>query len=88
MRTCRAGGDSVIGNWCACVLSRVQHFGDPPDCRPPGSFALGILPARILEWAAISHCRDSSGPGIEPTSLVSPAMAGKFFTSAITWEAQ
>ena len=82
MRTCRVGGDSVIGNLCACVLSRVQHFWDPMDCRPLGSFAHGILQARILEWVAISYSRDSSGPVIEPSSLVSPAVAGKFFTTA------
>ena len=27
-------------------------------------------------------------PGIEPMSLVSPALAGGFFTTSITWEAQ
>ena len=27
-------------------------------------------------------------PGIEPTSLMSPALAGRFFTTRSTWEAQ
>ena len=27
------------------------------------------------------------GPGIEPASLMSPALAGGFFTSSATWEA-
>ena len=81
MRTCRVGGDSVIGNLCACVLSRVQHFWDPMDCRPLGSFAHGILQARILEWVAISYSRDLPDPGIEPESLLSPALAGEFFTT-------
>ena len=31
--------------------------------------------------------RDLPDPGIEPTSLVSPALAGGFFTSRTTWEA-
>ena len=31
------------------------------DSRPPGSFVYGILEARILEWAAISSSRGSSG---------------------------
>ena len=26
-------------------------------------------------------------PGIEPTSLTSPALAGRFFTTSTTWEA-
>ena len=25
-------------------------------------------------------------PGIEPTSLTSPALAGRFFTASATWE--
>ena len=29
-----------------------------------------------------------SNPGIEPLSLMSPALAGKFFTTSTTWEAQ
>ena len=62
MRTCRVGGDSVIGNLCACVLSRVQHFWDPMDCRPLGSFAHGILQARILEWVAMPFSKESSQP--------------------------
>ena len=30
---------------------------------------------------------DLPNPGIEPTSLVSPALAGGFFTTSATWEA-
>ena len=30
---------------------------------------------------------DLPNPGIEPASLMSPALAGKFFTSSTTWEA-
>ena len=39
---------------------------DPMDSSPPGSSVHGILPARILEWVAISFSRGSSNPGIEP----------------------
>ena len=31
---------------------------------------------------------DLSDPGIEATSLMSPALAGWFFTTSATWEAQ
>ena len=31
--------------------------------------------------------RDLPNPGIEPTSPVSPALAGGFFTTRATWEA-
>ena len=30
---------------------------------------------------------DLPGPGIKPTSLMSPVLAGRFFTSSATWEA-
>ena len=45
----------------------------------------GILQARILEWVAMSSSRGSSHPGIEPVSLMSPALAGRFFTTSTTW---
>ena len=31
---------------------------------------------------------DLPNPGIEPTSFMSPALAGWFFTTSATWEAQ
>ena len=30
---------------------------------------------------------DLPDPGIEPTSLISPALAGRFFSTSTTWEA-
>ena len=58
------------------------------DCSPPGSYAHGILQARILEWVAVPLLQ-----GIFPTQglnpcLMSPALAGRFFTNTATWEAQ
>ena len=44
---------------------------DPMDCSPPGSSVLGILQARILEWAAIPFPGGPPDPGIEPTSPAS-----------------
>ena len=46
----------------------------------------GILQARILEWVAMLSSRDLPDPGIEPRSLVSDALAGRFFTTSATWE--
>ena len=56
----------------------------PMDCSPPGSPVQGIFHARILQKVAISYSRGSSDPGIEPASLVSPALAGGFFTTSTT----
>ena len=54
----------------------------------PGSSVHGIFQARILEWIAISFSRDLPDLGIELVSLVSPALAGRFFSTSATWEAQ
>ena len=48
------------------------------DCSPPGSSARGILPSP----------GDLPDPRIGPTSLMSPALAGGFFTTGANWEAQ
>ena len=53
-----------------------------------GSSVHGILQAKILEWLPClppGHLPDS---GIEPTFLMSLALAGEFFTTRTTWEPQ
>ena len=55
------------------------------DCSPPGFPVHGILQARI-EWVPCPLPRELPNSGIEPTSLVSPALAGGFFTISTTWE--
>ena len=52
------------------------------DCSPPASSVRGIFQARILEWVAVSFSRDLPNPEIEPASVESPALAGRFFTTA------
>ena len=56
------------------------------DSSPSGFSVCGILLARILEWVALPFSRDISHPGIELESLMSPALAGRFFTTSTTWE--
>ena len=57
------------------------------DCSLPGSPLHGIFQARILEWVAISSSRESSQPRDWTASLMSPALAGRFFTTSAIWEA-
>ena len=47
----------------------------------------GILQARILDWFAMTSSRGSFWPRIEPKSLMSPALADRFFTISTTWKA-
>ena len=79
---------------CCCLVTKLcptllqcPTLCHPMDCSPPGSCVHGILQARILEWLPCSPPGDLPNPEIEPASLMSPALAGGFFTTSTTWEA-
>ena len=61
---------------CSWVLSRFSHVQlcDPMDYSSPGSSVHGILQAKIL---ACPPPGDLLDPGIGPTSLLSPVLAGR-----------
>ena len=40
-----------------------------------------------MEWVSISYSRDLPDPEVEPMSLASPALVGRFFNTSATWEA-
>ena len=61
---------------------------NPMDRSPPGSSVHRIL--RQEHWSGLP-CPppgDLPDPGIKSTSLTSSALAGRFFTTRATWEAQ
>ena len=61
----------------AYVISRFSHdltLCDPMDSSSSGSSVLGIFQARILEWVVVPFSRDFPNLGIEPMSLLSPAL--------------
>ena len=71
--------ESIQNSVHACSVAKsCPTLCDPMDCSPSDSSVRGILQARILKWVAISSSRDLPGPGIE---LLSPALAGRFFTT-------
>ena len=68
---------------CMCVCGQsCSTLCNPMDSYPPGSFVHQIFQARIPEWVAISTPEDLPGPGVEPASRVSPALADRFFSTA------
>ena len=77
---------------CVCVCAKLLQvcptLCNPVDLSPPASSVRGILQARIREWVAVPSSKGSSHRGIKPTSLMSPAMAGRLFITRATWEAQ
>ena len=74
---------------CVCVhmLSYFQLFCNPMDCSRPGSSCPWDFPGKntgvgchfLLQGIFLIQ-------GTEPMSLLSPALAGKFFTTRDTWE--
>ena len=69
------------------VIQSCPTLCDLMDCSPPGLSVHGILQARILEWVAMLSSRGNlPNSGIEPTSLVSPALAGGFFTTSTQYD--
>ena len=52
----------------------------------PDSSVHGIFQARIAEWVAMLSSGDIPNPGSKAESLMSPALAGTFFTTSATWE--
>ena len=74
----------VIDFIYVCVYAQsCQTLFDPMDCSLPGSSVHGIYQTRILEQVAIFFSRGNlPDSGIKPTSLVFPALAGRFFTTA------
>ena len=73
---------------CAKLLQSCLTLCYPMDCSLPGSSVHWILQARILQWVAMPSFRDLPYPGMEPMFPVSPTLAGRFFTTNTTWEAQ
>ena len=57
---------------------------DSMECSSPGSSIHEILQTRILEWLPFPPLGHLPNPGIEPASLTSPALAGRFSTASAT----
>ena len=75
---------------CMCMLScfsHVQLFATLMDYSLPSSPVHGF--SRQEYWSGLPRppLGDLPDPGIESTSLTSPALASRFFTTRVTWEA-
>ena len=68
-------------------LQSCPNLCNPMEYSPPGSSVHGILQASILEGLPCPPPKDLPNPGIDPESLMSPALAGTFLTTSTTWEA-
>ena len=68
------------GKMHECLLGCVQ-LCDYKDCSPPGPSVHGLLQAKYWSELPFPTPGDLPDPGIEPRSLMAPALAGKFFTT-------
>ena len=79
------------GEFCACVvLNRFSHvwlFSTPWTVALQAPLPMGS--SRQEYWSVLSFSPPGHlpHPGIEPRSLMSPALAGKFFTTSTIWKA-
>ena len=73
---------------CAQTLSHVQLFATPLTVACQAPLTMGF--SRQEYWSVLPFppSLDLPNPGINPASLGSPALAGRFFTTRATWEAQ
>ena len=65
---------------CVCVQSHLT-LSNPMDCSLPGSSVCGIFKQEYWSGLPFSSPEDLQDPGIKPASLMSPALAGGFFTN-------
>ena len=81
---------SVMPTYRHCVLSRfsrVQLFVTLWTVARQAPLSMGFSRQECWRGLPFFTPGDLSDPGIEPVSLVSPALAGEFFTTSVTWEA-
>ena len=69
---------------CAKLLQSCPTLCNRMLWSPPGSPVHGSLQARIVECVAMPPPGNLPDPGIKPASLVSPALADRFFTTYTT----
>ena len=68
-------------------LCLVQFFETPWTVAHQAPLSMGFSRQEYWSGLPCPPPGDLPDPGIEPSSLISPALAGGFFTTSTTWEA-
>ena len=71
-----------------CLLSYVRLFVTLWTIAHQAPLSMGFSRQEYWRGFPCPPPGDLSDPGTEPTSLMSPALAGGFFTTSTTWEVQ
>ena len=75
---------------CACMLSCfscVRLFVTPWTIARQAPLSMGLSRQEYCSGLPCPPPGDLPDPGMEPVPLMSPALAGRFFTTSATWEA-
>ena len=73
---------------CLCLTTQLRlTFCGPMDIARHAPLSMEFSRQEYWRRVPFPPPHDFSPPGIEPLSLVSPALAGRFFTTNATWEA-
>ena len=77
-----------IYRYCAVLscFSRVQLLATLWTVAHQAPLSMGFSRQEYWSGLPFPSPGDLLNPGIEPTSLMSPALADRFFTASITWE--
>ena len=73
---------------CTKVLQSCPTFCNPMDYSPQAPLSMGLSKQEYWSGLPCPPPGDIPDPGIEPLSQASPALAGRFFTTSTTCEAQ
>ena len=76
----------MVGGVLSC-FNRVQLFVTPWTVASQDPLSMGFPRQEYWRGLPFPPPGDLPDPGIESASLVSPALAGRFFTTSATWEA-
>ena len=84
----RYADDTTLAFMCihAKLLQLCLTLCNPVDCSQQASLSMGFSGQEYWSRLPCPPPGDLPNPGIEPTSLTSPALAGGFFTTSTTWE--
>ena len=72
--------------WCYVVFSYVWLFVIPQTKASQGLLSMGFPRQEFWSRLPFPSPGDLPDPGIEPSSLTSPALGGRFFISCTTWK--
>ena len=86
-----APGSYPTPRWFPCVcgqsFSHVQLSATPWTVARQAPLSMELPRREYWSWLPFLHPGDLPHPGIKPASLMSPALAGGFFTTSTMWEA-